>query len=87
MEKSNVLKNVVKYVKNTLEIIWQTLIAKANVDFAPFAMPLLKLLSPDADTARMVFKLVRILANLDSQFVPLVLDAAINPNMINQNII
>ena len=87
MEKSNVSRNDVKYVKNTLVSTWLILIAKANVDFAPFATPLLRLSFPDADTARMEFKLVQILANLENHYVPLVLDVAINPNIIKSKIL
>ena len=49
------------------------LTAKANVDFAPFAMPLPKLLSPDAVTAKMESMPALLTANWERNIADLVL--------------
>ena len=67
---------VVKPVRTTWEPIMKPLIAKANVDFAPCAMPLPKLLSLDADTAKMELMLALLTAKWERNIAELVLRLA-----------
>ena len=59
--------------KITLDLLMLITIAKANVDFALSAMPPPKLLSPDADTAKMELRSALRLATWERNIVELVL--------------
>ena len=71
--ESTAFLTVVKPAKITLGSIMLPLIVKDNVDFAPFAMPLPKLLSPDAVTAKMESTPALTLATRERNIVGLVL--------------
>ena len=75
--ESTAFLTVVKPAKITLESIMLPLIVKANVDFAPFATPPLKLSSLDADTAKMESMLALTLATRERNIADLVLKLAV----------
>ena len=69
--------NVAKFVKLTLVKIGRFSTAKANVDFAPFAMPLPNPSSKDADTARMESTNVFTLVTKENNCAELAIDLVI----------
>ena len=69
--------NVAKFVKLTLVKIGRFSTVKANVDFAPFAMPLPNPSSKDADTARMELTIVFTLVTKENNCAELAIDLVI----------